>query len=621
MTQMKLLAIALMLQGQAAGLHTWGSETLLKHDAEPHDGHAVATHAEHRGDRGHRGHESRGHDSHGHGPAEHGHEEHGHGHGSAGHASHGASAEQGSEGEEAAAHSHSSSHSFYGPDDEEIYAPAVTGQPQTAREWLLQKQNAKLMQELARYRIAEIAWDEHGDGSTQHHVMDRSTAAVSVMLLGAIAFQMGLFYLVNWPDEDIQYYSYHVIGRSISIFISVLVFDAVHDIVEFHFNLHEAPSGVQTLGAAVQMLAWFLVMQVVTAQVSGAMPWCKETPKVEEAKPEEREEIAAVWARRKLGCACWAGLCTHITAFAAINTWSRIQQGAFFRTNFWSAILVVPIAFVAISLLYEGAEWVRWLIAMAGDGEISASEELWDEESEEAENDVMAMTLSFTTVQAFQFWFLGELPDEKGTLHALATDPRWGWDCLFLVVIALFCAFLTFFVYRWTAKLCATYRSSESTRARLALISINYLSMCFAWCLFYAIKAFVHFAFHRVQTEALTAKIALALVVSLLSFLIIFVLDAIADAQTEGSEEQRAFAKIILAKGLLIGFSWEGCFATAFHCISHGFGEWVKVGNFGLSIALCIVVIPAYRMYILPEMDARLDMTQSKHKSISDMPS
>lgn len=152
-------------------------------------------------------------------------------------------------------------------------------------------------------------------------------------------------------------------------------------------------------------------------------------------------------------------------------------------------------------------------------------------------------------------------------------------------------------------------------KTRLALIGVNYASMCFAWFLYFAIKAGLHFFFPRLQTEALTSKIVIALAVSLVSFSIIFVLDAVADQHTAGSEEQRAIAKVILAKGLLIGFSWEGCFATAFHCISHSFGEWVKCTNLGLSVCLCIVVIPAYRQYILPEMERRLAVLHEHNKT------
>merc|ERR1719326_2279027 len=50
--------------------------------------------------------------------------------------------------------------------------------------------------------------------------------AISVMLLGSIGFQMGLFYILNHPDDDIKRYSWTVVGSTISIFCAVLLFQA-----------------------------------------------------------------------------------------------------------------------------------------------------------------------------------------------------------------------------------------------------------------------------------------------------------------------------------------------------------------------------------------------------------
>lgn len=481
---------------------------------------------------------------------------------------------------------------------------------------------SRLQRALARLRIQaateeEPPFDEEpSTGSTQHHALDRSTTSVSIMLIGAIAFQMGLFYLVNWPDEDIQYYTYHVIGRSISIFTAVLIFDAIHGIVYQFFGVDHSGSRLSIVAGVGQMLSWFVVMQVVTAHVAGALPWNTELADPDELEPgEELEEVKQKWKRREMGLKCWAGMLTHITAFACIATWSLVQQGPFFRQTFWTCLLVVPMAFVFISILYEGATWVRFWISMADDGAISKSEGMWDEESEEAENDVMAMALSYITVQAFQFWFLGVMPDEKGTLPPGALRPGvWGRDCLFLCVLALASAITTFVAFRRAAKLVFASDSHEFLRTRLATIFVNYTSMCFAWCLYFATKAGLHFFAPKMHIETLVAKIVIALAVSLVSFVIIFFLDFLADQHLDGSDEQRAIAKVILAKGLLIGWSWEGCFATAFHSISHNLGPMVMTSNLGLSFLLCLIVIPAYRHYILPEIEQRLEVLEMANK-------
>eukprot|EP00450_Noctiluca_scintillans_P033015 CAMPEP_0194541566 /NCGR_PEP_ID=MMETSP0253-20130528/82434_1 /TAXON_ID=2966 /ORGANISM="Noctiluca scintillans" /LENGTH=70 /DNA_ID=CAMNT_0039388069 /DNA_START=78 /DNA_END=287 /DNA_ORIENTATION=+ len=47
---------------------------------------------------------------------------------------------------------------------------------------------------------------------TTSHAHEEMTFAVSAMLVSAVCFVMGLFYMVNFPDEDIQYYTYHTMG-------------------------------------------------------------------------------------------------------------------------------------------------------------------------------------------------------------------------------------------------------------------------------------------------------------------------------------------------------------------------------------------------------------------------
>lgn len=47
------------------------------------------------------------------------------------------------------------------------------------------------------------------------------------MLLGSVAFVMLLFYVVNWPDDDIRLYAWTIISTTLSIFTAVLAFSGV----------------------------------------------------------------------------------------------------------------------------------------------------------------------------------------------------------------------------------------------------------------------------------------------------------------------------------------------------------------------------------------------------------
>ena len=45
---------------------------------------------------------------------------------------------------------------------------------------------------------------------------------------------------------------------------------------------------------------------------------------------------------------------------------------------------------------------------------------MWLEEAEEPEDNVLALTVSFLSVQAIRFWISGNLPDVEGGLKALS---------------------------------------------------------------------------------------------------------------------------------------------------------------------------------------------------------
>ena len=104
---------------------------------------------------------------------------------------------------------------------------------------------------------------------TTSHAHEEMTFAVSAMLVSAVCFVMGLFYMVNFPDEDIQYYTYHTVGLAISLFSALLIFAALKSAISHKF----LEGDLTILASLLHALFWFCAMQVGAAYFSGGVSW------------------------------------------------------------------------------------------------------------------------------------------------------------------------------------------------------------------------------------------------------------------------------------------------------------------------------------------------------------
>jgi hypothetical protein len=98
---------------------------------------------------------------------------------------------------------------------------------------------------------------------------------------------------------------------------------------------------------------------------------------------EEKEEI-------ELDMTVYGTLVAHINGFAAINSFSEVQQLAFFSSSPYRSLLVTPLAFVFVFGMFQALDYYRETKALE-DGFKDEREKLWDSESEECENDVAGL--------------------------------------------------------------------------------------------------------------------------------------------------------------------------------------------------------------------------------------
>jgi multisubunit Na+/H+ antiporter MnhB subunit len=448
-----------------------------------------------------------------------------------------------------------------------------------------------------------------------------SGVSMSATLIGAISFIMCLYYFINYPDEDIQQKSWETISSTISIFCAVLLFSAVNDMVEAYIIVprYGEAEGVGALCVdVIHMLTWFAIMQLSLAWFSGAAgPWAVDT-EAYEALPEDEQE--KVKEDKEVNMSCFAVLLAHISGFASINAFGTMQA-VFFSSSPYMALMTVPVAFLCMQLLQRLTDTIREWVSMGDDGEKDEFEELWDDETEEAENDVMGLALSFTLISALRFMYTGCLPNSEGKEEECDVEEflfhHTGMQKIKVLGTAgIFAALL--FIIRITWPECIEKKEiekieDESKQKRFELLARTCeglfvaVSMAFSWSFFYGTQMWLAgFHFFRGQEELLS--VSLAMVISIPMMFGLIPLDKLADMDFTGPKCDMAIRSLMEAMALLIGFAWEQCFdqsvdtlaAVAPDCNVPGLN--IHTAKLGLSIFCASLLVPAWKWYILPFM-------------------
>lgn len=409
-------------------------------------------------------------------------------------------------------------------------------------------------------------------------------SAVSVMLLGSISFHMSLFYLVNHKDEDIKRYSWQVISCTISIFCAVLLFQALNGFFEKYMGHHH--SVALDMG---HLLFWLLALQLLLAYMSGVIG----------TRPPRGNKKA--FERSELNVRCLAMLLGHIVGFAAINGFGALQQTEEFKKTPLTAQGVVLIGAVAFFVCFGLFSRLRQWVALQDDGEVDEYEEAWEEEASEVEDEVAGFSLSFLTCQALRYMIGGVLPDKEGEEEEHAHDHS-GSQVLQLGGAGLLFGLLAMGALIGRRRMFGKH--GHGVKARVAEVIQTFLGMGFAWCCFFATEWWLASKGFFIEGHVMLS-VVLAMVVSFGSFVLIFLLDFLADRQAKGFDFEVALRILIDAIGILVGFSWERSFDKATHALASNYAGQLELKHPRLFQAilggfLVSLVVPAWRIYILP---------------------
>merc|ERR1712048_53527 len=234
----------------------------------------------------------------------------------------------------------------------------------------------------------------------------------------------------------------------------------------------------------------------------------------------------------------------------------------------------------------------------------------WDEEVYECENDIMGLCISFLIVQACRFNITGILPnslgiEEKKYVHGTHAS-------LLMALLAFLSAVSTIVLVRVHGMFPkeVTPGTFLSLCKRMMIALRITASMCIAWCLMTLAKWRITWIIG--DPNLLHSRVILACVVSVFAFVIILVLDKVADLDCTGRDTDTAIFSFIWAHGILVGFSWEQSFDGALEVIAeHAFDP--TLATLMMATAVAIFVIYPWRLYILPRVIRKEKEWDSRH--------
>jgi len=411
----------------------------------------------------------------------------------------------------------------------------------------------------------EIA-EEHEESS---HVAD----AVALMLLGMVSFQISLFHLVNFPDKDVQHFTWMSLSQTTSIFCAVLVWTTLKMTIEYCFGEQPGDGRVTSKGTEATVMIVFICMFVVVELALSAL----------------RHRHSSLHVLGTLGA--------HTVGFAAVDAFGEIQQTAPWRDNpvfsFADAFTTMLVLFVLCFVATQVRKHYAIPLESTEDHEVI---ERWEEVSCEFEDEFCGFVVGLLNTSSMIYAVTGYLPPIQGSpFNRTRQEVQSLGLCAVGIGILLICFIIFTHKMREIVENKAVLRAFDVTESVLA--------MTFGWCFLFTGRWLFWVSTNDQGVgdgDIMSARMVQALVFSFFVLAMIFPLDFLADNNYIDEKGMRA---LMASFGLLLGLSWEGAFDQAIEALGREMQDTPQMQFLtmvSMSVALCIVVLPAWAMYVLP---------------------
>jgi len=455
------------------------------------------------------------------------------------------------------------------------------------------------------------------------------------VLLGSVTFVMSLFHLVNHSDEDIRRHSWSVISKTVSIFVAVLLFQALTGVLDIVIE--------ECLQRAMVSTPLRQFIKVATAYLGFVTFFCcahwalasyayQRRRGLDIDNPGSRVERHAYElefaVNRKLSMLACGNLLGRVCGVSLIRCAALVQHLETFRTS--PMLAMMPVVFNAL-LLFAVFRLSDMFRSRRHFLQVREAYDRWNQFAEEVENDIAMICLSFSVVVVARYALCGQLSNLAGVEEPIAEHTAL--QVLILLAVGFVFAFLAVFIIiqrkHWcladgspTTRAGATSHKVEESGALFAAFSgldpwPIYISrwvfiwsgvsaIIFSWSIMFSVKWSLHRALvgagYPSESNCCVQRMFAALVVSFGAFLVIRFLDMLADLDATGEDVDCAILCIIKALAILVGFSWEQSFDAGTQVVSElvaGPAYYQACFKLLLAVFVAVIMIPAWRNHLL----------------------
>lgn len=263
------------------------------------------------------------------------------------------------------------------------------------------------------------------------------------------------------------------------------------------------------------------------------------------------------------------------------------------------------IAVLTIGVMMHFAQSARtWLTEV--DGEVDDAEHAFEMQCLRSENTMFAFAIGLLLMQTVRYAICHEPIDFHG--------PQFNNNDaeIYSLFASAWCFGLGIFVFdcirRWLERRNVANGSATPMTIRGLGLLQELCAMTMGWSLFYSGKWWFWYMLKDQVEEGdiLTGQLCMAVLCSIVSMLILIIFDKLSDWLSSWGEGIRS---VMTALVMLMGLAWQSVFVTAIKCRSHaeyaGSGDEFKRAfhDFQIALFLCILIIPAWALYMLPKFE------------------